>query len=131
MVVDGVVWNEESNSYVKNTKQVSARDYYRNLYRRYHETQAVFSATFVKLRELRLGYAFPARLFMKTFVKGLNLSLVGRNLYIVDKRPGLRGSRSRDLRRRKPYAWRGRNVVSQHEKPGIFGQLNILNKNHR
>jgi hypothetical protein len=85
MVVDGVVWNEETNNYVKNTKQVSPRDYYRNLYRRYHETQSVFSATFVKLRELRLGYTFPAPFFAKTFVKGVNLSLVGRNLYMWTK----------------------------------------------
>lgn len=85
MVVDGVVWNESGQQYVKNTKQVSARDYYRNLYRRYHETQSTFSSTFLKLREVKLGYSFPASMFAKTAVKGLNLSVVARNLFMWTK----------------------------------------------
>lgn len=85
MVVDGVVWNEASQGYVKNTKQVSPRDYYRNLYRRYHETQSTFSSTFLKLREVKLGYSFPSALFAKTAVKGVNLSVVARNLFMWTK----------------------------------------------
>lgn len=85
MVVDGVVWDDATNGYIKNTKQVSPRDYYRNLYRRYHETESTFSATFVKLREVKVGYSFPASLFAHTAIKGLNLSVVGRNLFMWTK----------------------------------------------
>lgn len=85
MVVDGVVWDEASQGYIKNTKQVSPRDYYRNLYRRYHETQSTFSATFLKVREVKLGYSFPTAMFAKTAVKGLNLSLVARNPFMWTK----------------------------------------------
>lgn len=85
MVVDGEVWDAATNSYVQNTKQVSPRDYYRNLYRRYHETQSTFPATFIKLREVSLGYTFPKRWFQKTPIKELNLSLVARNLWMWTK----------------------------------------------
>lgn len=85
MVIDGVVWDQSSQQYVKNTKQVSARDYYRSLYRRYHETQSTFSSTFLKLREVKLGYTFPEKLFAKTPIKSLNLSVVARNLFMWTK----------------------------------------------
>jgi hypothetical protein len=81
MVVDGVVPDEQSGAYIKNTRQISARDYYRNLYRRFHETQATFDATFVKLRELRLGYTFQ-RPLLGGLVKQAALSAVGRNLFM-------------------------------------------------
>lgn len=85
MVVDGVVWDASSSSYIKNTKQVSPRDYYRNLYRRFHETESTFSATSLKLREVKLGYTFPSQWFSKSPIKNLSLSLVGRNLFMWTK----------------------------------------------
>ncbi|MGI6232265.1 MAG: SusC/RagA family TonB-linked outer membrane protein [Prevotella sp.] len=85
MVIDGEVYNENTGTYVQNTKQVSPRDYYRNLYRRFHETQLTFSATFIKLREISLGYTFPERWFQKTPIKQLGLSIVGRNLFMWTK----------------------------------------------
>lgn len=85
MVVDGVVWDESTQSYTQNTKQVSPRDYYRNLYRRYHETQSTFSATFLKLREVKLGYSLPSSLFAKKAVKGVSLSVIARNLFMWTK----------------------------------------------
>lgn len=85
MVVDGEVWDAASGSYVQNTKQVSPRDYYRNLFRRYHETQSTFPATFIKLREVSLGYTFPKQWFTKTPIKELRLSLVGTNLWMWTK----------------------------------------------
>lgn len=85
MVVNGVIWDEASQNYIQNTKQVSPRDYYRNLYRRFHETESTFSATFLKLREVKLGYTFPAQWFAKAPIKNLSLSLVGRNLFMWTK----------------------------------------------
>ncbi len=84
MVVDGVTWDNVSNAYVQNTKQISPRDYYRNLYRRFHETQSTFDATFVKLREVKLGYTLPRPLFNNT-IKRVDVSVVGRNLWMWTK----------------------------------------------
>ena len=85
MVVKGECYDAATDQYVANTKQVSPRDYYRNLYRRYHETQSTFSATFLKLREVSIGYDLPKRWLSHTPIKALNLSVVGRNLWMWTK----------------------------------------------
>ena len=47
----------------------------------------VYDASYVKLREASLTYSFPAKVFNKiNFVKGIDLSLIGRNLWIIDKK---------------------------------------------
>lgn len=58
-----------------NTVAVNAESYYRSYYDRNHEENNTLDATFVKLRELRVGYTFTA-----TPLKGLRVALVGRNL---------------------------------------------------
>lgn len=63
-----------------NTVAVNAESYYRNFYDRNHEENNTLDATFVKLRELRLGYTFPMGSINN--VQGLTVSLVGRNLAI-------------------------------------------------
>ena len=85
MVVDGEVYDESTGKYVQNTKQVSPRDYYRNLYRRFHEKQLTFSATFLKLREVSLGYTFPSGWLRNTPIKKLGIDLVARNLWMWTK----------------------------------------------
>jgi hypothetical protein len=40
----------------------------------------VYDASFVKLRELQIGYMFPDKLFGRTPFRNVSLSLVGRNL---------------------------------------------------
>ena len=47
--------------------------------------QFVQDASFIKFRQLALGYNFPAKMFNNK-IKGLNLSLVGRNLFILMKK---------------------------------------------
>ncbi|MGB4775804.1 MAG: SusC/RagA family TonB-linked outer membrane protein, partial [Daejeonella sp.] len=47
----------------------------------------VYDASYVKLREVTLTYALPTKLFHRLpFVKGIDLSLIGRNLWIIDKK---------------------------------------------
>jgi len=46
----------------------------------------VYDASFIKLREVALGYTLPQKLTVKTPFSRLNLSLVGRNLLILYKR---------------------------------------------
>ncbi|MCX6326777.1 MAG: SusC/RagA family TonB-linked outer membrane protein [Bacteroidia bacterium] len=46
----------------------------------------VLDASYVKLRELSLSYNLPKSLLGKTFIKDAAVSLVARNLWIIDKR---------------------------------------------
>jgi TonB-linked SusC/RagA family outer membrane protein len=45
----------------------------------------VYDASYVKLRELSFGYNLPAKLLASTPIKNVNLSVVGRNLWIIHK----------------------------------------------
>ncbi|RYY62937.1 MAG: SusC/RagA family TonB-linked outer membrane protein [Chitinophagaceae bacterium] len=46
----------------------------------------VYDASYVKLREVALAYTFPAAMVSRLkVIKGIDLSLTGRNLWIIDK----------------------------------------------
>jgi len=45
----------------------------------------ILDASYVKLRELALTYSLPSSLFTKGFIKDLSFSIVGRNLWIINK----------------------------------------------
>jgi TonB-linked SusC/RagA family outer membrane protein len=60
---------------------VKNQAYYQNFYSSSSEL-FVEDASFVKLRELSLSYAFPSGLLSKTPFTAVNLSVIGRNLYI-------------------------------------------------
>ncbi len=45
----------------------------------------VFDASYVKLRELSLSYSLPGSVFGDSFVRGVQVALVGRNLWIIHK----------------------------------------------
>jgi TonB-linked SusC/RagA family outer membrane protein len=45
----------------------------------------VYDASFIKLRSASLGYTFPASVFKGKYIKGISVSLVGRNLAILMK----------------------------------------------
>ena len=63
-----------------NTTNITARDYNHSLYG-IHEAH-VFDASWIKLRELRVGYRVPGELSSRLGVSQMNLSLVGRNLWL-------------------------------------------------
>ncbi len=48
-------------------------------------TMFMYDASFVKLRQLTLGYTFPRTWFTKTPIQNLTLSAVGRNLWVIHK----------------------------------------------
>ena len=48
---------------------------------------AIFDASFVKLREVKLGYTIPDKVMGKVPLRGVNISLVGRNLALWTKVP--------------------------------------------
>lgn len=72
--------------YQPNMTAVSAETYYRMYYDRNHEENNTYDASFVKLREIQLGYQFP-KSFLNGYFENVNISLVGRNLYAFSKIP--------------------------------------------
>lgn len=79
-VAEGVVANADG-TYSPNTIQISAEDYWHRTFSAQEE--GVYDASFVKLREVKLGYDLPNSLLSKTPFKGINISLIGRNLLIL------------------------------------------------
>ena len=47
--------------------------------------QHVYDAGFIKLREISFAYNFPKHLLENSFIQGLTLTAIGRNLWIIDK----------------------------------------------
>lgn len=63
-----------------NTTKVTAQDYFNALFQ-LHEPY-VYDASFVKLREVKLGYAVPSSLSGKLGISSAYVALVGRNLWL-------------------------------------------------
>jgi len=92
IVIQGVVntGTDANPVYVPNTKAISAESYYRSYYDRNNEENSVYDASFLKLRQVSLSYSFNAERLSHTFlkgVKGLELSLIGRNLFALSHIP--------------------------------------------
>ncbi len=62
-------------------------DYYANAlgWTKAANAQHVYDADFIKLREMALSYSLPQELFANNMIQGLTFSLIGRNLWIIDK----------------------------------------------
>ncbi len=69
-----------------NTTSVNAETYWKNLANSNNIAEEfIYDASFIKLRQLALGYTAPASLFNNYFIKGLNFSVVARNLATIVK----------------------------------------------
>ncbi|WP_299798755.1 SusC/RagA family TonB-linked outer membrane protein [uncultured Maribacter sp.] len=72
--------------YTENTVAVSAESYYRQFYDRNHEENNTYDASFLKLRQLSVGYTFDnISLFNQDAT--LSLSLIGKNLFAITENP--------------------------------------------
>lgn len=72
--------------YTTNTTSVSAESYYRQFYDRNHEENNIYDASFLKLRQMSIGYTFDQLNLFNTNAS-LNLSLIGRNLFAITENP--------------------------------------------
>ncbi|MEL6650341.1 MAG: SusC/RagA family TonB-linked outer membrane protein [Bacteroidota bacterium] len=88
------VFQDTDGNYIDNyslpedqRKRLSGRDFYWWTFNRGNESQGMYDATYLKLREVRLGYDFPAGLTSRIGIKDLRLSLVGRNLLLWTENP--------------------------------------------
>ena len=82
MVVDGVTSTGQVN-----TQSVTAEQYWQSVGGAYGIGEAfLYSGTYVKMREISLGYNLPKQFLHKTyFVKNAKISLVGRDLFYLKK----------------------------------------------
>ncbi|WP_162053597.1 SusC/RagA family TonB-linked outer membrane protein [Pontibacter pamirensis] len=64
-----------------NDINVSSQRYFQSLYGT-HEAH-IFDGSFVKLREVTLGYELPQSLVSKAKLRGVSISLIGRNLLLL------------------------------------------------
>ncbi|WP_162852764.1 SusC/RagA family TonB-linked outer membrane protein [Dinghuibacter silviterrae] len=71
-----------------NTTAVAAQTYFQDISAGgadHIAQEFVYDASFIKLRSLSIGYSLPSSVLGHSFVKGVRLSLVGRNLAILMK----------------------------------------------
>ncbi len=73
------VMDDGTGNYVPNTVRVSAADYYNAYYNASNNEALMYDETYLKLREVRLGYTFKHPFGRKSHAS-MNVSLVGRNL---------------------------------------------------
>jgi hypothetical protein len=62
---------------------IPASQYYKAQYD--IDEQFVYKSSYVKLREVRIGYQLPTRLINKIGFVNATITLVGRNLWIIHK----------------------------------------------
>jgi hypothetical protein len=82
IVVDGYV-KQDDDTYVKNETSISAQDYWGALSG--IASEFVFSQSNIRLREFVLAYKVPNKLLNNTFIKGVDVAFIGRNLFFLYK----------------------------------------------
>ncbi|WP_163708226.1 SusC/RagA family TonB-linked outer membrane protein [Mangrovibacterium lignilyticum] len=93
-VEDGVTYNDgvlldgvSQSTGEKNTTVVEAAYYYMNTYdwgsSAWNSDGAIFDNSYIKMREIVLGYKIPTSISEKLHLNNLRVSLVGRNLFYI------------------------------------------------
>ncbi|MEN0054447.1 MAG: SusC/RagA family TonB-linked outer membrane protein [Mucilaginibacter sp.] len=80
---DGIIYNGVKADGSKNTTIISAQSYYKALTNA--DEPFVYSASYVKLREIKLGYTVPQKWAKSIGFQGASFAIVGRNLLIIHK----------------------------------------------
>ncbi len=89
VVGDGVMntGTDENPQYVTNTTSVPASQFYNNFYDRGNEASSLYSASYVKLRQVSLYYNFSDEFAQSIGFQNLKLGLVGSNLLLFTDNP--------------------------------------------
>ncbi|WP_154857901.1 SusC/RagA family TonB-linked outer membrane protein [Cyclobacterium xiamenense] len=86
IISPGVIRNADG-SFVPNDRKISSRDWHNRYYERSNVEAAKYDASFVKLREVTLGYTIPGTSMGKLPFQEARLSLVARNLALWTENP--------------------------------------------
>jgi hypothetical protein len=81
IVPTGVLLIEDGKYSQKTRQQINIVWYYNAMYERDNVEANTLDASFVKLREVSIGYDLPQRWLQRVFVQRANISVTGRNLY--------------------------------------------------
>jgi TonB-linked SusC/RagA family outer membrane protein len=85
-VVGVGVMPDGSGGFVQNNVVVGAKEFNQASFGNTIEESAIFDASYVKLRQVSLGYSFPKKWLKGSFIEDLKLSIVSRNLAILYKK---------------------------------------------
>lgn len=80
-VIDGVIANPDG-TFRQNTTQITAENYFDDLYGLGKAEFVVFDASWLRLREVALTYSLPKSLTDKTFLGNVELGLNARNVFL-------------------------------------------------
>jgi TonB-linked SusC/RagA family outer membrane protein len=83
MVANGVRMDDDGN-YIPNDIEISPVDFFASMFG--HGKAFVYDASFVKLREISIGYSLPRSVIGTTPFTTVSVSLIGRNLAILYKK---------------------------------------------
>ncbi|HEX4886707.1 MAG TPA: SusC/RagA family TonB-linked outer membrane protein [Luteibaculaceae bacterium] len=92
IIVDGVVnvGTDAEPVYEQNTKPISAESYYRQFYDRNHEENNTYNASYVKLREISLGYTINrpnSKSLLFRNGQSMKVSIIARNVAAISNTP--------------------------------------------
>ncbi|CAL1520450.1 SusC/RagA family TonB-linked outer membrane protein [Chitinophaga sp. MM2321] len=82
---DGMIFDGYNRDGSKNTTILPAASYYKGVYNSSVNESSVYDASFIKLREVKLGYALPKSLINRWGLQAVNVALVARNLGYLQK----------------------------------------------
>ncbi len=85
-LVGNGVRSDGNGGYVANDVVVQARSFNQATYSNSVESSSIFDASYVKLRQVTLGYSLPKKLLDNTFIDAVKISVVGRNLALLYKK---------------------------------------------
>ncbi|TNF43838.1 MAG: SusC/RagA family TonB-linked outer membrane protein [Cytophagales bacterium] len=86
IISEGVVQNADG-SFSPNTVKITSRNWHNRYYERNNVEAAKYDATFLKLREVTIGYTIPRSVLGRLPIQDLKISLVGRNLALWTENP--------------------------------------------
>ncbi|QJB33807.1 SusC/RagA family TonB-linked outer membrane protein [Chitinophaga oryzae] len=82
---DGMIFDGYTADGKKNDVILGAEDYYKAVYNSSLNESSIFDASFIKLREIKLGYTLPKTLTDRWKLQSVNIALVARNLGYLQK----------------------------------------------
>lgn len=86
IISEGVIENADG-SFIPNTIKITSRNWHNRYYERDNVEAAKYDATFLKLREVTIGYTVPKSVLGKMPIQDVKISLVGRNLALWTENP--------------------------------------------
>jgi TonB-linked SusC/RagA family outer membrane protein len=86
IVSPGVIRNADG-TFKPNTIEITSRNWHNRYYERNNVEAAKYDATYLKLREVTLGYTIPKSVLHRMPIQDVKISLVGRNLFLWTENP--------------------------------------------